>query len=153
MGQKPQLRQLYRSQQVHHALGSEMIQYNLPALICIAEFLLITSIYTVVRQFRSNHPFVLLVIGSVGFTAFTYLRMGLKTGSEIAKSSEKYMELKSMDSALPHVNFSSHDRKFFRSCQPIKIKVADSFTIEGESFMRIMNNIVITTVINLLVAF
>ena len=151
--QKRELRQLYRSQQIHHQFACDIMEYNLPVTLCIAEFLLITSIYTIVRQFHSNHPSVLIGIGSVGVATCLYLRTVLEMAGSLVKASEEYMELKSKDSALPHAHFSILDRQFFRSCRPLKVKVADTFSITRDTFIRIMDQIVVNSVINLLVAF
>ena len=150
---KAQLRQLYRSQQILHAVATDLVEHVLPICICVAEFLLITSIYTVIRLFHSSHIFVSLVIGSIGVVAFLALGIGIETTGSLAKASEQYIELKSLNSTLRHVHFSRHDRMFFRSCQPLKFRVAHSFTVSRDTFIIIIDSIVINSVINLLVAF
>ena len=150
---KSQLRHLYRSQQILHAVFSEILQHILPTAIPVGESLLITSIYTVVRQFHSNHPLVLFIIGSVGLVAFIYLKEIIEMGGNLLKASEQYAKLSSMESTLPHVKFSRHERKFFQSCPPLKVRVADSFILRQEAYIRILNEVIVSSVINLLVIF
>ena len=125
----------------------------LPVILFVGELLLITSIYTVVRQFYSNHSVVLLVIGFIGAVTVLTIGLGIESLGILAKASTQYVELKSMDSTLPHVHFSRHDRKFFRSCQTLNFKVLEAFTLEKDTFIKIMERIVISSVIDLLVAF
>ena len=131
VAKKSQLRHLYCSQQILHGVFHEILQQILPTAIPVAEFLLIASIYTVVRQFHTNHPFILFVIGSVGLVAFIYLKEAIEMGGNLLKASEQYAdaELSSMESTLPIVNFSRHDKKFFQSCHPLKVRLANSFTL------------------------
>ena len=153
--EKIQLCHLYRSQQIHHTVVLDILHHVLPTVIPVAELLLITSIYTVIKQFHSNHSCILFVTGSVGLVAFICLKQGIEMCGNLTRASEEFADLKSMKTNLPHENFSKHDRKFFESCRPFKITVANSFTLKQaqDTFVRIMDNVVISSVINLLVMF
>ena len=122
-------------------------------MIPVGEFLLITSIYTVIKQFQSHNPFVLFGIACVGLVTIVYLKEGTEVTGNLTRASEQYAGLSSMESTLPHVTFSKHDRKFFQSCRPLKVRVANSLTLRQESFLRILDEVIISSVITLLVIF
>ena len=152
--QKNQLRILFRSQQIHHSISSFVIHRRiLPVAIPVGEFLLITSIYTVIRQFENIHPFIFFITGSVMILAFVVLGVGIENAGKLTEASRQYLELSSMNPKLPHIHFTKRDRQFFKSCRPLNIRIGNSFTVVKDTFVKIMDSVVISNVINLLLAF
>ena len=148
VARKSQLRRLYQSQQIINIFALDLFQHILPVVMPVGEFLVITSIYTVIKQFQSNHPFILFVTGCVGVVGVIFMKQALEMAGNLTRISEQYAELSSR-----HVNFDRHDKKFFQSCRPFKFRVANSFTLTHDSFIRIFDEVIISSVINLLVIF
>jgi len=48
------------------------------------------------------------------------------------------------------IAISKADKLFFRSCYPLKWRIANTFTLVDDTFIKIINDIVIQGVINLL---
>jgi hypothetical protein len=111
----------------------------------MAEFLLVTSIFAVVCLHALIGLFVTAALGAVGILAGIILKACIEIASRLRMSSERISDLNLRK------GFAKIDQKFFQSCRPFQIKIGSTFTLKRDSFLLIMGEVVIATVINLLV--
>jgi hypothetical protein len=144
---------LYRAHQVLHTFPREFLQLIIPVVLPISIFILISSIYSGVRFHRVLNAFILVTLRLVSSLVAYSLKSVLSNAATVTKSSEMYSKLGT--SLLPPGRLTKYDKLFFKSCPPLEWRVGStvSFTVKKQSFIRIMNEIVVTAVVNLLVAF
>ena len=139
--------------QVFHALADKFIRSVISIVLPILLFIVISSLYSVIRLYRLLNPFILLVLISVGLMVSFTIRMGFSLGILVTHSSQLYCELHS--SILLNTKLTKLDKKFFLSLYPLRLKIGESvhFTVKKNTFLKIVTEIVVVNVINLLVAF
>jgi len=144
--QKYRLRMFYRMHQIHHKIATESADPLLPVIIPMGEMLLITTTFTLIRFHNSFIPAILVPFFFVGILAGEMLMLAIQLAVNLTNCSQQFIDLGSKFST----HFSKADKKFFKSCQPLKWKIGGSFTIVKDTFIKIMNDVVINGVINLL---
>ena len=112
------------------------------------EAIIITSIYSIIRAGASKNQLVTVTsFGPIGIMGGVFLKLGVQLAVRGTEASQKISELGNI------LSWSRHDKQFFKSCNAIKWNVGNCFTVDSGTFNRIMNNIVISTVINLLLTY
>ena len=96
-----------------------------------------------------NNPFILSIVAAVGIIEFIGLGKCMEISGQLVEASEQYMQL----GLAENISFRKQDRKFFKSCLPFRIKIGNAVTVAKDTFNSIVDSIVISTVIDLLVAF
>ena len=119
-----------------------------PAIIPIAEMLAITSAYTIIRLHDELNVLMVVITGLFGFTAILMLNMGINFTVQMTLRSEEYSE-----PSYSCVKFTPADRKFFKSCCPIKLNIGNSFAFSRDTFICILDKIIVDSLINLLLAY
>ena len=114
----------------------------------MAEAIILTSIYSIIRAGASKNQFVIITIfGPVGILAGVILKLGIQLAVRGTEASQKISELGN------RLSVSRHDKVFFKSCNTLKWNIGNCFILKSGTFNRIMNDIVISTVINLLLTY
>ena len=139
---------MYRSQQIHHSLAMETIKYILPVVIPVAECLLVLTILVVVKLTRTTDPITLIAASLLGLFIVILLKIAIDSAAEITTNSKSLQNLQAYST-----RFRKIDRVFFKSCYPLSIRIGGCFSLHPNTFPRIVNDVVISNVINLLVAF
>jgi len=142
------LRKLYRSCQLKHSITQCLVRFTLPIGIPVTEFILISSMYSVLRLFHTIDHFISTAIGSVGLFAGVMLKFVIDFSVRLTESSRGIARLGFHENSRAKV-----DQKFFKSCRPLKWTVGTAFTLDKDTFLIIMDTIVISAVIRLLVEF
>ena len=150
---KIKLHLMYRMHQVLHAFADKFVRSVIRIVLPILLFLIISSLYSVIRLYRLLNPFILLVLISVGLVASFVISILFSQAILVTHSSQLYCELHS--SILLNTKLTKLDKKFFSSLYPLRWKIGESvhFTIERNTFLTIVTEIVAVNIINLLVAF
>jgi len=146
---KSELRIFYRSLQVHHGMATEASKAFLPVVIPTAEVILITSIFTVIRFHDRFNQLLLLALIFVALFAGIMLGLAIENAVRVTTKSAKMGELGSSSGR----RFEKEDVAFFKSCLPLKWKIGGSFSLNRDTFIRIMNDVVVVGVMNLLIAY
>ncbi len=90
---------------------------------------------------------------TLGTLATYFLKVATFFAITVTQSSEMYSQVSS--SAQAYGNLTKYDILFLRSCSSLEwtFDTLVSFKVKKNMFLRIMNEVVVVTVINLLVSF
>jgi len=77
------------------------------------------------------------------------LKTSIELAVDVTTISEKYSKL----GWIQNTSFLREDKQFFRSCSSLRWNIGNSFKLETGTFRRIMKEIVVSSVINLLIAY
>jgi len=132
-------------------MALEIVKYILPIVIPVAEILLITSIYSVLRLFHSIGPINSVGISTIGIFTGIVMKMAIEVAVGVTETSGETQKLPIHPNCTNWLKLE--DIQFFKSCRPFRWTVGSSFTLRKDSFVRIIDSVVITAVINLLVTF
>ena len=144
------LKLLYRTLQLHHKLAEEFASPGIPYFLGTTLMLMITSFYSVIRW--KIFGFVLsasvLCIG-ISITIGSYYITGLVV--RYTSCSERHSKLGT--TSYPMVRLSTQDKKFFLSCRSLHWRVGNLCIIvfTKQTFTKIMQDIVIATVVHMLI--
>ena len=134
---------------MNHKIIMEAVGNNLLVSILLAEALITTAAFTIIRFGATLNPFVMTIFLIVGGTAVIVLHLSIKLAVNVTLSSKMVSELGNVAT----LTFSEDEKKFFKSCNLLKSNIGNTFTLSTYTFRRIMNDIIIQTVINLLIAY
>jgi len=146
---KSRLKILYRTNQIHHKIATEAAGPVLPVIFPMAEILIITTTFTLIKFHNSVNTAILVPFFFVGIVAGIMLKLGIQFAVSLTTCSRELSQLGSTSL----IAFSKVDKQFFRSCYPLKRRIGATFTLVPDTFIRILNDVVMEGVINLLVAY
>ena len=147
--EKSKLHLLYRSNQILFSSEARTIAYLLPACIPMAEFVLITAVYSLIRFDNARSPFLSLVLLSVCCMSFIVLKSSLQYPFRVTECSREYSKL----GFNYNRKASKLDKLYFECCSPFSWKIGNTFTVSQDTIPRIINDIIVSNVINLLIAY
>jgi hypothetical protein len=113
----------------------------------VGEVTVVIGLYVLVRLYHILNLDLMLAYGAFTFATGGCLKIGIQFAVSQTESSEKIHKL-SLNERM-----SKKDRVFFLSCQPLKSKIGNFFTLTRETFPAIMDKIIISNLINLIVQF
>lgn len=136
---------IYQFHQIFHHRTHHMLLYFNPFAVSTGSSLIITSTFSLIR-FRSdmNVPLSIL-LGLVAIATFIFLRMGLELGAGITELSSQFR--KSLEKTA---KAGDGDVRFLRAASTLRLKIGGIFPLTSRTFASIMNDLVITAVVNLL---
>jgi hypothetical protein len=142
----------YRAYQVLHTLATDVVAFVLPVLIPGAEILVITSAYGVIRLYDSFELLICIGMCAIGLLTLLVLQLAIGFAVNVTESSDEFLR------TGIHLNHGARalrqlDKKFFRSCRPLKWNIGKCYTLTRFTFPHIFDGIIIAVLINLLVAF
>ena len=137
--------------QIHHAMSDEILEpFLLAPQIAMSEIMIVASLYSLLRLYSSMRLFVTVGVFSIGTVCATVLTIETWLAARETESSEKYIAT----AATHPVNKIEIAKKLFlRSCYPLKRKVGGTFVLSKHSIPAIFQDIVISNLINLLIAY
>jgi hypothetical protein len=145
-----ELQILYRCFQFNFNVGMKSVEIVGPILLTQGTAILITSLYCAIILFHTVPKAVVLFIlmGFIGFATLSALKKLLNLVIKITEGSVLFPTsyLKN-ERGLRKV-----DRKFYASCPPFIVRLG-LLTINRQTFLLVMNDVVVFSVINLLIAF
>ena len=142
---------MYRALQVHHSIATQAAGPLLPIVIPVGEAILVATSFCVLRFHDSLKYGIMLMFALIGLLAFIMLKLAIQLAVRVTSCSQQLQQLSETDSVKRQ--FSKSDIKFFKSCNPLKWNIGGSFTLNSSTFNRIMNDVVISWIINLLIAY
>jgi len=145
---KAGLHLFYRSRQVHHAAFEESLRSRSPFMIFGAICLIITSLFCVISLFSVLNPLVMGVQFCVCGFALTVLKFTTQFAASLRTCSGSYAK-GSWPSGI--CNISRLDRAVLRSYRPLELRGGNFFKFGKLTFPIIIQEIVITVVVNGLV--
>jgi len=126
----------------------------LPIFLIAGELFVTFDIFVCVRLLLYYSPdvqvFTMFTLGT-GAICFGSLKFGLQFLALLTNISKNF-------SRIPYekekwTRFNKEDRIFLVSCRPLWFRVNDTFTVTEQTFLTVTNDIILSNVINLLVAF
>jgi hypothetical protein len=137
---------LYRAFQVHHISANHLVYFVGPIIIPSAELLIVMSMFIVLRF----HTDVGALSGIMGGITLFIFKIAISKAVDVTESSEKFSK-----NALKFNNsrMSKAKVRYIKSCRPLEWRIGHVFTVTRDLFPRILNDIIISNVINLLLAF
>ena len=148
---KYQLRVLYRAHQVYHNFHVYHIQISGPVVISVAEALTIIGLYSTIRLGRFLGPFLLIDLIIVDVLCILVIQIVMKYACKMTDYSTVFSKYSTMCTEEPGGRLTVEEKKFFKSCRPLRWKLSDCFTVTRNSFPNIIDQIIIQSVINLLI--
>jgi len=112
----------------------------------MAEILLITAIFAIIRFHDTLSPLVMVIFISIGIFSGIMLMLAIDFAVGVTTSSVKISQLASKSGLF----FNRANVAFLRSCAPFQWKIGESFTLNEDTFIRIMDTVVIEGVMSLL---
>ena len=143
----------YRAAQLVHLRGMEVFRHLLPAAVAGAEIFIIFALFTSIRlntHGSTNGSLLALSFLSVGAITFYVFKRCLEFASKVTEASRDFSRIPFLQEGS---RFLHEDKVFLASCRPLALKVGDTFIITKESFPTISQDIILTTLINLLITF
>lgn len=135
-------------QQVQHTIGMRASGSLLPFIIPIGEALVAIGIFSAIRFHQDLHPLVLLTAISVSLNAALTLKIALKLAQTTIDNSKTYRDLYK---SCPGGRQNKIDKLRFASCRPLVWVIGNSFRIQKDTFPKIMQDVIVDTIVNLLV--
>ena len=116
----------------------------------MANGLMITALFCLVRFWRTINPFILSGILIVGVFAMEITKRIASSAGEMGQMSKNYPKcfLKHHSS-----DFTPLDKRMLKSYSPLTYKIGGYFELNKSTFPFMMNHVVVATVVNLVVAF
>ena len=145
--QSRKLELLFRSLQVHHKFAEDAFDAILPSTVIVAEVLIVTTLYCLIRLYSSLHFFLLCLLLCISLFTTVLLTLGIWLAVQATEYSEKYIELGR--SRQP----TKSEDVFLRSCRKFKWKIGNTFVLSRDSLPTIYRDIIVTYTINLLLTF
>jgi hypothetical protein len=146
--QKHELQLLFRCFQLNFNVALKTVEFLGPVLITQGAFLLITSLYCIIQLHSvPQADFFFTVLGIVGLMVIVAFRTSLAMVMKITERSALFP--KSYLRNEPGLR--EVDRKFYASCPPLIVRLG-FLPLTRQTFLIIMNNVVVFSVINLLMA-
>jgi hypothetical protein len=140
---------LFRCFQFNFNVGLRTVEILGPMFLTQGTSILITSLYCVILFHNVPEAQVFyLVLGILGLAGILVFRKALALVIKLTERSALFPT-----SYLRNEwRLRKADRKFYASCPPFIVRLG-LFTINRQTFLIIMNNVVVFSVINLLIAF
>ena len=142
------LRTLYKAHQTFHLEASELGFYLVPVFLASACSILITSAFCLF-QFRSvlNPPLIFL-IALLGGATFIIFKMVLELAAHITHLSCNFKA-----AFAKNAEIGKGDFRFLRASPILMWKVGGIFVLEPRTFFVVLNNVVVSMLVNLLISF
>ena len=143
----------YRAAQLVHSWAMEVFQHLLPASIAGAETVIIFALFSAIRlnTYGSTHENLMaLVFLSVGTICFFIFKRCIELAAKVMRVSRDFSRIPFLQEGS---RFEHRDNVFLVSCRPLVLKVGDTFVITRDTFPTISQDIILTTLINLLITF
>jgi len=129
-----------------------MFNFTIPFIIPITEIFLITCIYSLLRLHNCIGSVVSVGVCSLAIFSGIMLKMGIEVAVRVTETTVETQKLGKHSNSLNVMK--RDDIQFFKSYRPFKWAVgSSSFTLKRDSFVRIIDAVVINAVISLLVTF
>jgi len=132
-----------------HACAMDAFGVLLPVYVTAAELVVTSSIFSSIKM--TNSTFFAIPLLAVGLICFSILKVALEFASKVTTNSRDFSRTPYPAGGRP-IMLSQEEKVFLQSCKPLLLRVGDTFTITEETFPTISQDIIMTNVINLLVA-
>lgn len=138
---------MFRILQIHHQMAEDIAGPILPSIVVVAELLIVTTLYCLIRLYSSIHLFLLFALLSVSFFATVVLTLAIWLAVRTTEYSEKFI-------ALGHsIQLTKGENLFLRSCHRLRWKIGKTFVLTRDSLPTIYQDIIGAYTINLLLTF
>jgi len=137
---------LYRAHLVLHTALMDICFDILPKLVSVVYGFIITALFTAIR-IRKYVPLASVLCYVFGLTTCMALCIIYKLAYKITKHSSEFLE--GFASSTSHVN-RLENKKFFKSCQPIYIRIGAYTVISRIMFPCVLHGIILNALISLL---
>jgi predicted ABC-type sugar transport system permease subunit len=143
-----ELQLLFRCFQFNFNVGMKTVEIVGPIFLTQGTAILIASLCAILFHNVPEAEFVLILLGIISFVAILAIRNILALVIKLTESStlfpKSYLKNK--------LRLRKVDRKFYASCPPFIVRLG-LLTINRQTFLLVMNDVVVFSVINLLIAF
>jgi hypothetical protein len=147
---KQQIRVLYRAHSILHTLANAVLEPIFRISVPTTETVIILSVYAIVRFHAVMHPLILFAFVTTGILACSsVLKLAIQLAVDSTTCSQDIAALGMKSGRV----LTKEDQRFFRSCRPLEWRIGDAFTLRTDTFRRIMHDIIIQAVINLLITY
>jgi len=140
---------LYRAAFIINTWLVDTTKFLVPGFLTATEVMIIGSLYTAVRLNRTNGIYFSLLLGSLGVRGLLKIKMDLGFAMRMTELSINFKHLVRLEGARCTVE----DRRFLDSCLPIRLKLGDTFTVSKNTYYTIVQDIIISNLVNLLVTY
>jgi len=141
---------MYRTQQIQHAIAMRVAGSLLPFLLPATEAVIVIAVFAIIRFYRILHPFICLTAISTTVVSIVALQAALRFANVLISNSKTYKDAHKLRNALTQTFL---DRKHFLSYRPLEWVIGKSFRIQKDTFPKILQNVILDTVVSLLVYF
>jgi len=133
-----------------HSWGLDVFKYLLPGYVVTAELVIIATLFVSIKLINnSGIELILSFVGTgIAITALSCVKAAMDYAWSTTKLSQKLSRIGRI-----RKNLTKEDKLFLISCRPLKIKVGNTFTITNQTLPTIVQDIVMGSLINLLLAF
>lgn len=136
----------YRAHQVMHLLAMGELRYVLAAGICVGSLILIMALFLVIGFHVSVGIDVILVASLVSLITFVLVGGCMQLSSSVCQLSGRFSE-----SYLGNeVALRKCTQRGFRASPPLRVGAAGFISISKQSFLYLMSDVVVQSVVNLL---
>jgi len=124
----------------------EAFRIMLPCFMTTAELVCISGLYLAIRLNGVIGIFLAGVFFNFAAACFCIFKISLEFAAKVTTISEGFSKIHSRERPLTKL-----DRCFLASCGKLKLKVGETFTITGDTFPTVSQDIILGNLINLLV--
>jgi len=131
---------------VHHGIYLDLVGPALPAVIPLCCFIMILTMYSIIRLHDRIHPLQTVVLSMILIFSSIILRLVVEGSACITQNSL-------LNSKLGGGNGrSSYEKANSLSNRPLKFNIGQCFYLSRDTFLLILHSVVITNTVNLLVS-
>jgi len=140
---------LYRSFQLIHQLATELVSFILPTIIPAAESMVIVTSFATIRSFRNTEFELLFSIILLGVLTLIVLDLAITFAVNVTEVSKEFVKV----AQKLAVKNPKYIQLYLNSCQPLLWRIGRTFTLHRDTFPRIVDEIILNILINLLLVF
>jgi len=129
-------------------LINDLLSFVLPTIIPAAEALIIATSYNTIRLFRKSDPSQTVAIAAIGLIAVLILNLALQYAVNVTEASKAFLK-----AGCGNHERHSYVKKYLNSCPPIIWNIDGKYKLNRETFPRILDEIILAVLINLLLVF
>jgi len=119
----------------------------LPFIIPLDEGVIIIGVFGILRYYKDLHPLISLTALSTNMFGLVTLKLALQLAERTSANSVVQREAYKRQPSLQNIL----DKRRFRSYKPLEWIIGNSFKIHRDTFPKILQNVIMDTVVNLLV--
>jgi hypothetical protein len=143
----------YRTAHVLHAEVMAAFKFVIPVYLVNAELLIISSLFQVIRLLSLGGPLVTGAPLLIALATVTVFRSCLEIAVRLTNLSVNFSCLPFSQRNVKEGLVSREERRFFKSCKSLSVRIGGTFTVTRETFPTVAQHILINYLVTLLISF